>query len=166
MSKHAKVPPWFGCNYEEHWRYINPKDKVILDLGCDSGSSMSWFFEKGAKKVIGVDGDPEKWPAILENYGNDPDAVCLKILIENSQQINELIEQYEPDLVKSDIEGAEMAFLELNIETASKVKEYIIEAHRNSECDIAKELTYFFVKLGYDTRIYDYYGSIIYALRR
>ncbi|HIB85060.1 MAG TPA: DUF1698 domain-containing protein [Chromatiaceae bacterium] len=36
------------------------KDKVVLDLGCATGSECLWSLEQGAKKVIGIDSGVEQ----------------------------------------------------------------------------------------------------------
>ena len=38
--------------------YIDVKDKIVCDLGCNNGYSSSRFAENGAKRVIGIEKDP------------------------------------------------------------------------------------------------------------
>ena len=39
--------------------YIDVKDKTVCDLGCNNGYSSFLFAERGAKKVLGIEKDPQ-----------------------------------------------------------------------------------------------------------
>ena len=38
--------------YPDAYKYIDVKDKIVLDIGADIGTSAKWFINQGAKKVI------------------------------------------------------------------------------------------------------------------
>lgn len=38
--------------YPLSYKYIDVKDKIVLDIGADIGTSAKWFIEQGASKVI------------------------------------------------------------------------------------------------------------------
>ncbi len=46
--------------YPDAYRYIDVKDKVVLDIGADIGTSAKWFINQGAKKVICYSLDMQK----------------------------------------------------------------------------------------------------------
>ncbi len=115
--------------YDDHWGYTNFEGKIVLDLGADYGSTVSWFFQKGAKKIIAVECDRERFRKLVDNFGNDPDVVCIKEKILSGDQINELIRKYKPDIAKFDIEGDEVNLLLADPDYIKLVKEYLIEYH-------------------------------------
>lgn len=91
---------------DEHWRMVHPEDKVVLDLGCgkfySSISTAEWFVNKGAKSVIGIDLSDIK-------YKNERLTTHV-IRINSTQILQDLIDNYQPELIKCDIEGAEIYF--------------------------------------------------------
>lgn len=159
-----KIRP--GEDYEVHWNYTSFKDKVILDLGADWGSTVSWFFEKGAKKVIAVEYENDRYKLfdkLIENYGNDPDVACLQLFIDSGLQISELINIYNPDLVKVDIEGWEAKIADMKPEFFLMPKEWLIESHNG---EITKVLMAYISKFDLDVTIYHVLGVDIILTRR
>ena len=61
--------------YPDAYRYIDVKDKVVLDIGADIGTSAKWFINQGAKKVICYSLDMQKISIIKSNTFN-----CIPIL--------------------------------------------------------------------------------------
>lgn len=116
-------------DYEVHWNYTSFKDKVILDLGADEGSTASFFFEKGAKRVIAVECNEASYNQLVENYKGDNDVIPVKMKVDNPAQFSLLINLYKPDIVKMDIERDEIRFIEVNPNIARLSNEYLIEAH-------------------------------------
>jgi hypothetical protein len=89
---------------DEHWRMIHPEGKVVLDLGCgkfySSISTAEWFINKGAKSVIGID---------LSDIKFHNDKFIMHVMrIDSTQILQDLIDNYKPELIKCDIEGAEI----------------------------------------------------------
>ncbi len=124
-------------NPDQHWEYVNVKDKRVLDLGCgDFGratilpypSTFEYFLEKEASFVVGVDADNID----IENLLQKVEANKVKtatMCIDDSQQIINLIEENNINIVKCDIEGAESFLFDVPEETFRKVEEYYIETH-------------------------------------
>jgi len=110
----------------EHWGYLDIKDKVILDLGCGkfqaSISTAEWFIQNGASKVIGVDLEP--------TFISHPQLVYHSMEINSPNNLIGLISEYNPDIIKADIEGAEEHFEPL--ENILNVKQFVIEYHSSA----------------------------------
>ena len=108
---------------DNHWGFINFNDKIILDLGCgkfhSSISTYDWFLQNGAKQVIGVDLGNE----ISENIN----FIYSKGAINSTERLIDLINKYNPQIIKSDIEGAEIHFKD--IDSLSNIEEVAIEYH-------------------------------------
>lgn len=45
--------------------------KSVLDIGCNEGRMTSWFAERGAAKVVGVDADEARIDFARRRYGSD-----------------------------------------------------------------------------------------------
>jgi hypothetical protein len=118
-----------GEDYEKHWNYVDFKDKVVLDLGADHGSTVSFFFQKGAKKVIAVEGDLNEFKKLQYIFGNDKDVTCILLWIDTPGHFIDLFTKYNPDIVKIDIEGNEKFLLDIPQEVFRSIKEYLIEIH-------------------------------------
>ena len=136
--------------YEDHWNYTEFKDKIILDLGADYGSTASWFFKKGAKKVISVECDRNRFSQLIENFGEDQDVVCIKEKVNTKEQFNDLVTKYSPDITKVDIEGSEEFFLTMVNDELRRVKEYLIEYHGKK---LLGEICTKFVKAAFNVRV-------------
>jgi len=126
-------------NPEKHWEFINVQGKRVLDLGCgDFGNATNlsypttaeYFLNKGASYVLGVDLNYNDISKINERLGN---VLELKIdTITSSDQIRRFITENQIQIVKSDIEGAEIHLLEMSDEDFSQIEEYYIETHNTS----------------------------------
>jgi hypothetical protein len=124
-----------------HWGFIDFKDKIVLDLGCgkfhSSISTYEWFLQNGAKKVIGVDLGNETSENINFIYSGGS--------IDSKERLLNLINEYNPQIIKCDIEGAEIHFE--NINNLNSVKEFAIEYH---SADLKNMLFYKFAIWGFD----------------
>lgn len=90
-----------------HWGFLQPRNKVILDLGCTqfflaNKSTPEWFIEQGARYVFGVDGQREKF--------EHPRFTMDVKMIDSEEKLKHLIIATNPDIIKADIEGAEKYF--------------------------------------------------------
>jgi len=121
------IPPVFGEDYNLHWNFTSFKNKVVLDLGADYGSTAYYFLQKGALKVIAVEGDPNLASKLKANSKRFQKIVPVELFIDNPEKIEKLISHHRPDLVKVDIEGYER--LLLNVNNIADVNEWLIEAH-------------------------------------
>ncbi|MGQ9506350.1 MAG: hypothetical protein ACUVTB_00650 [Candidatus Bathycorpusculaceae bacterium] len=154
------IPPIYRENYDKHWNFTSFKDKVVLDLGADYGSTAYYFLRKGAKSVVAVEGNTDLASKLKQNFKKKNKVVAIEKFIDNPKTIEDLISQYHPELVKVDIEGAEKYLLEIsNIE---QVQEWLIEAHSEQ---INAALSKFLVQHKFQIHIFDYVNNckIIYA---
>lgn len=113
----------------EHWGFVEVMGKTVLDLGCayfgaDSEKTPTFFLENGAAYVIGVDTTLSG----LENI-TDPNIVLIQMTIESPDEIAKMYERFEPDVVKCDIEGAEIHLLYLPDGIFQQPSQYAIEVH-------------------------------------
>jgi precorrin-6B methylase 2 len=145
------IPPIYLEDYDSHWGFTDFKNKVILDLGADYGSTAYYFLQKGAGMVIAVEGNDELFEKLKRNFKDNPKVIPIHMKISRGQQVEELIDKYRPDLVKVDIEGAEIYILNADVK---KVKEWLIETHTDDVYDALHE---FFLKNGFTVKTF-YYG--------
>jgi hypothetical protein len=113
-------------DYDEHWKYLSFKNKNILDIGADYGSTVSYFIKLGASKVVAVEGNPKLASNLKKNYEGKSNVICIEQFIRKSEDIDRVLETYRPDVVKCDIEGWETCLLKAKV---SLVKEWLIEVH-------------------------------------
>jgi hypothetical protein len=150
------IPPIYGEDYDRHWNFTSFKDKVVLDLGADYGSTAYYFLRKGANKVIAVEGDLELVAKMKLNFKNDDDRViAIHEFIDSSSKIENLISSYHPDLVKVDIEGYEKLLTNIDV---TKVKEWLIEAHSK---ELYLMLVKFYLKHGFSIRSFPYINNLM-----
>jgi 23S rRNA U2552 (ribose-2'-O)-methylase RlmE/FtsJ len=156
------IPPVYNEDYDRHWNFTTFKNKVVLDLGADYGSTTYYFLKKKAKKVIAVEGDPKLASKLKINFQNDIRVVPIGIFINSPNKIEKLISNHHPDLVKVDIEGYEK--LLLNVDNIAEVNEWLIEAHTEELYDSIVRL---FSSHGFSIRsfLYDDNLKVIYASR-
>lgn len=141
MENEARIPQiWGGVeDYNLIWGKVDYKGKVILDVGCDWGSTTDFFLQKGAKLVVGVDINKEwikKFKEFRKKYNLS--CYCVRIDMSDFKVWEYLIDLFEPDVVKSDCEGAEEFLFQISDEVFSTVPEYIIEYHTKEICSIIK----------------------------
>jgi len=128
-------------DYERFYGKIDYKDKVVLDIGADYGSTADFFFCKGASKVIGVEGNKSIFDQLKKNAEYIPELFPIFLYVDNSKQISDLLEEYRPDIVKIDCEGCEIVFLDLSNEIFSIPESYVVETHtRKIENDFKNKL--------------------------
>lgn len=136
--------------FEKHWGIVSKQilynDKVVLDLGADNGTTAELFLKWGAKRVVAVEGDVKLGSELVAKYSQSNNVIPIQMMIINSSQIEELIKLHKPDIVKVDIEGAEIHLLNISSEVISSVGEWAIEVH-SEELEI--KITDFFNKNGY-----------------
>lgn len=150
-----RLPPLCNENYDEHWNYVSFKDKIVLDLGADYGSTASYFLYRGAKKVVAVEGNEQFAEALQKNFKGNVRVTPIKLFIKSAEDIDNLIIQYLPDIVKMDIEGYELSLLKCK--NIQRVKEWLIECHSQEIC---KRIESLFLQKGFKIMIIDY-GKMI-----
>lgn len=145
-----QLKPIYGEDYQVHWGYTSYKDRTVLDLGADYGSSTEWFLEQGAKFVIAVEGDPTLGSQLVRNFANHKKVYAIALLIQNPGQLTALFREHTKtpkiDVVKMDIEGAETNLLGVPPKVVSRIPEYLIESHSP---DIEGGITTFLTGLGF-----------------
>lgn len=147
-------------DYELHWglrpQIIIYRDKTILDLGADYGSTAEFFLKHGAKKVIAVEGDPKLSKQLIDNYKGSSNVIPISKFIDSPKQIERFILKYKPDIVKVDIEGYEIHLLQVKSKVIQSVKEWMIEYHSD---ELKDKLVAFFQGLHYIHTIIPYMCS-------
>ena len=134
-------------NPNNHWRFLNCQDKIVMDMGCsfwDSTwnegwlSSAEYFVDKGAKKLIGFDCAAHDIKKYHDLYGNEGKYYTFQICINSNQQIENLLLQYKPQVIKCDIEGAEIHFQNVTKDMIDFVDEIAIEYHNGPTRDLCE----------------------------
>lgn len=110
------------------WVNIDYKDKIVLDIGADYGSTAEFFLKKGAKQVIAVESDP-KLGEQLKKFSENKNITPFISEINRSEKLVYLLQEFKPDIVKSDCEKCEKLFLGVPIEVLRIPKTYIVECH-------------------------------------
>ena len=179
---HTVEPDWFpphlrrvdyplspsGENYNSLYHMADYKDKIVLDVGADYGSSACWFLVKGAKQVIAVERHEPHFKK-LEEYADalgQNMIIPIKMTVNKKQNYENLLLWYKPEVAKLDCEGCEVHLLKVEESVFSIPEEYVIETHS------VKLTSDFLEKLGksYDAKIAVEYHppwcNILYATRR
>jgi hypothetical protein len=113
-------------DYETSWGVANYLDKIVLDVGADVGSTALFFIERGAKNIICVDTDTS---GLTKNAQEIPQiSKIVNVNIQDKYTMERVLLE-TADIVKMDIEGAEMWLLEVDPRILQQHKEYIIEIH-------------------------------------
>jgi len=141
-----EVLPLYNENYDECWGCTSYKNKTVLDLGADYGSTAYYFLKRGARKVVAVEGDKTFASKLKRNYGGDGRVVCVQKWIGCPADFEELIRKFPLDLAKVDVEGAEKHLVGVQPEALLSIDEWLIEAHTKQVCDL---LTQKFLKSGF-----------------
>lgn len=163
---------WNQSEPDIHWptSITNVYDKTILDLGCGSDgykdqepwiSTVEYWLLRGAKKIIGIEANSKDAEYLNNKFSKlDGKVKVINDSIQSSTQIQNLINEYDIQIVKSDIESFEYHFLDVDDSSFSKIDEYYIETHddidESIEQSIYGKLVDKFEKCGY---------SIVYAMQ-
>ena len=138
-SQNIRIPPIYGEDYESQWGKVDYTNKLVLDIGCDYGSTADFFLRKGASLVVGIDINRsyiEKLRKTRDKF-NLP-IICFSYDMSDPVLWGIFIKSFRPSVVKSDCEGCERALILLPKEVIRIVPEYIIECH--GECiDLLKK---------------------------
>jgi len=127
---HGQTNEDMSYHYSEELFDISYKDKTILDLGASIGDAAEFFLFKGAKSVISVEGNKDLYEGLIVTSAFLVKNITpIFMFIESPAQLEKLILQYKPDIVKSDIEGAEVHLCAIADEVWKLVPEYLIEGH-------------------------------------
>lgn len=142
----------------EHWSDIeNLEGKIVLDLGCgwiNSGhaSTPEYFISRGASKIVGVDISCDEIQKLSELY---PSHTFICKSINSAEDFSSLIKEHHPQVIKMDVEGAEIHLEKVPNEVFSSVEEFAIEYH-NPECK--KAVMEKFAELGFKITAVNNFG--------
>ena len=140
----------------QHWPYFNCSGKNVLDLGCGRWDvevheelSPIYFLNKGANKVVGIDSSVDEINYYNNYYkDNKPSNLFFENLkIEKTEDIKNLIEKYDINAIKCDIERYEILFYPLNEEDLKNIDVFALEYHSP---DICKDFLDYFNRLNYN----------------
>jgi hypothetical protein len=155
--------PYIDEDYNHHWGFTDFKGKTVLDLGADYGSTAWFFLKKGAKSVVAVEGDPERAKKLGANsvkYGFS----SFEETINSPKDIERFLENYQFDVAKVDIEGAETNLLNCRNELLEKVPLWMIESHSDA---LTLAISNRFEELGFNVKkIRDPDGPMILVARK
>jgi ubiquinone/menaquinone biosynthesis C-methylase UbiE len=124
-----------------HWSDITDvTGRVVLDLGCGwvgEGSTPGYFLERGAAKVIGVDATQSDVDKLKGRY---PDQTFICRVVCDAPDLQRLLDDHNPDVIKMDIEGWEIVLDKIN--DLKNVTEVAIEYHDfNCKSIVIKKLS-------------------------
>lgn len=117
-----------------HWPNINVKQKNVLDLGCGrwgetnlNNTTPYYFLNQGASHLLGIDSsvDEVKYFKSLKWQNTSFFAENIK----GSNLIKTIIKQNNINVIKSDIEGRELLFLDFNEYDMQSVESLYVEYH-------------------------------------
>ena len=136
MNSFDKLNPELEAQYDIHLNF-DYKDKTILDIGAESGTSAEYFFKKGAKYVTCIEGDARLASLCSQNLREgftDRYDVVVE-WIDSPHHFDRLLSLYgrsgprRTGLVKIDIEGWECCMLDMNDRILAEQRELIIDTH-------------------------------------
>ena len=173
-----KKPPQFDKNedYEKlYGRNIDFRKKTVLDVGAERGSTAYLFLEKGAERVIAVEGNLTFFKELRENALEDSRVHIINVFINSPQILEQLLSIYKPHIIHMDCESCEQFLIQVNPELLRLPEIYQLEVHWKRE--LLEILLFTFIHLGYRAEIeriytnseacdpwnnlhYGYYGDI------
>jgi hypothetical protein len=151
-------------NSEHHWPFLNTEGKVLLDLGCGRHetsdlhqSSAVYLGEKGATKVIALDGRDSEINYFNENNLDSNKYTFISMFINTPGDIRNLIKEYNPTVIKCDIEGYETNFYDITKEEMKNVVEFGLEYHT---LDILSKMTQKIKEWGFEIHTEAKFGFV------
>ncbi len=115
-------------DYQDLYGFVDYKDKVVLDIGADYGSTASFFLKQGARTVYGVERNKWMVKKMRKNAEKMGNLIPIKLDVSCPDQFDKLL-LLNPDIVKVDCEGCEKHLLDIKDSIFSSINEYIIETH-------------------------------------
>jgi hypothetical protein len=159
-------------NPSEHWGFLPVENKVVLDLGCGinneefSPTPIYWKNNK-AKLVVGVDASEPSYQWFKKNY-SIKGFINIMDYVDRIEKFELYLGYYKPQIVKIDVEGAEIFLNALKPEFLEGVEHIGIEYH-NLSCLISCENL--FKENGYEIEYYKFneldldYQGVIHAFK-
>ena len=170
LCNYPIIPSSTKESMKVHWNTqtlgVSYKDKIILDLGAANGDSAGYFIFEGAKCVIAVDGDVKLFGQLKENSkAFEGKIIPILLQIEKPEDIEKLIVEFKPDIVKSDIEGAEVHLYNIKDEIWKMVPEYLVESHEGYGFVKDEVMRQKCKRINYNFKYFVTTAGIIYAVR-
>jgi len=154
-------------DYDRFYGKIDYGGKIVLDVGCDWGSTVKFFLDRGAKTVIGVECDIGLYNKLVENASKWGNTVAIHLCISRKEDWRNLILSHNPDVVKSDCEGCEATLIDVETEVLTRVNTYVLGVH---SANLIERFKKFFPSLAYELSHVDAWAgdaeTIIYAVKK
>lgn len=141
-----------------HWEYIECNNKIVIDLGCGRWEHVEYrdqtwlttpeyLIHKGATKVFAFDIDQKEINWFNENLSSKHPIFPICKAISSTGDVREILNNYNPSVVKCDIETHEVGFLNLTDAEFRRIDFYALETHGD---DIHAAFLSKFKTLNYD----------------
>lgn len=147
-----------------HWKNLDVTGKRVLDLGCGlwgvsdmKESSPVYFKNKGATQIIGIDSNNEDLETFnkyfKEHFLDQSQFLCKMITTPND--VLELIQKYEIEAIKCDIEGFEKVLFKLEKGQLERVQHISVEYHNHA---LMLEMLYTLNRWGFHVTKHSLFG--------
>jgi len=120
---------------EHHWPFLNTEGSILLDIGCgrhdtpDLPDTSPVFLGRLAERVISVDASQTEIDFFNSSDLDKNKFIFICKRIGSKEDILSLIREYNPTVIKCDIEEHEINFYEITNDEMSSVNEIAIEYH-------------------------------------
>jgi len=103
--------------YEKHYGMLDCKDKIVVDIGADYGSTARFFLSRGARRIIAYESNPVLRAKLLREF-----------LFDGRVEIHGCWDGVMPagDILKMDCEGCEYKMSELQL---NSFKQWAVGLH-------------------------------------
>ena len=154
------IPQWSNpeLTIDELYGKLDVKDKCILDIGADCGSTALYFALKGAKKIYCIEKDTKLVDFFNADVKRDFPELCDRIEYVELNKVSDM----HFDIVKTDIEGAE-AFLDQEL-IIGKPQQFAIGLHTNMPAKDFTRLTFFAQSKGAKLHAIEGYGNTYFEM--
>ena len=141
-------------NPQSRWAGVFVKDVMVLDIGAgDFGNSATvsktsphYWLEAGASNVAAVDANEED----ISYFVDDKRIASRCMLIQSHVEIEQLIEEFNPSVVKYDIQDKEVLFSFASGDVLRTVRTYAIRTYSENN---ANSIVSLFQEMGYETTV-------------
>jgi len=120
---------------KHHWPFLNTVGAVVLDIGCgrhdtpDLPDTTPVYLGREAKKIISVDASQKEIDFFNSSNLDENKFTFICRTIGSKEDILDLIREYDPTVIKCDIEEHETNFYGITSQEMVNVREIAIEYH-------------------------------------
>jgi len=120
---------------EHHWPFLNTRGSILLDIGCgrhdtpDLPDTSPVYLGQEAERVIAVDASQKEIDFFISSDLDKNKFTFICRRIESKEDILDLIREYNPSVIKCDIEEHETNFYGITSDEMSGINEIAIEYH-------------------------------------